>query len=403
MMLSERRLRGMIWGRLVGLLREGAPDVRSDKFAAQIVTTGVMEAFYLFLTEGEFAKFRLGIWKRVKVIELAVTIIEKGLVAQNESELIGAAKALAEMMIAAVPENEESLMLLECDVFKRLLMVSDVVVQGFKKDLPDIIKKGAYLKSGECAILVNHLKETQYSGWDTMGVSVNTYSNSMKGVKKKMLEILRTYCQGVVPEVSNGEVIIKNIKKLLPVISGETLILPDTVKFNVKKQDKKEKLKDKQSDLTVSDATEKEEKDEETSGAVKKISSVSQSAAAKSQVSSSARRGVSQSSLNDNEVEEEGSLFKIPKLPRGYYDLYRILVKDQEMAAEGRLENVQSLRKFYQDKFMIVGDKIDLSDLTDDSVKIPKLLTWKNGKEDVFQKRPTVDVAMKKIKAQKKV
>ena len=96
---------------------------------------------------------------------------------------------------------------------------------------------------------------------------------------------------------------------------------------------------------------------------------------------------------------EEGRLFKIPKLPRGYYDLYRLLLQEEGMSATGHLSSVNSLRKLYQDKFLFVGDQIDLDEVMSSTTEVPKIYSYKSQGKDVFEQRPTVEEAMRQIRS----
>jgi hypothetical protein len=89
------------------------------------------------------------------------------------------------------------------------------------------------------------------------------------------------------------------------------------------------------------------------------------------------------------------TLFKIPRLRGGYYTLYKLLKDSTDVNVTGvltdavkqnsKMSSVSAFRKFYKDKFLKIGDQINLKDLADDSVTQPVIINKK--KEDVFDER----------------
>ena len=100
------------------------------------------------------------------------------------------------------------------------------------------------------------------------------------------------------------------------------------------------------------------------------------------------------------------ALFTIPNLPNGYKDLAKVL--NQKFGDQfGKTLETQFLRKLYQDRFLIVGDRIDLRDIVQGlagqqpDMKIYSAKTSEDNQTNVFKKRPDVQTAMARIKAKK--
>ena len=104
------------------------------------------------------------------------------------------------------------------------------------------------------------------------------------------------------------------------------------------------------------------------------------------------------------DVDNNGAkIYEIPNLPNGYKDLAKIL--NQEFPAFNNKLTFAMLRQIYHDKFLRIGDRLDLTDIAtclQDKSKKPKIYTGKDKKNlvDVFDKRPTVAQALAKLKQQ---
>jgi hypothetical protein len=102
----------------------------------------------------------------------------------------------------------------------------------------------------------------------------------------------------------------------------------------------------------------------------------------------------------------EAALFTVPHLPNGYEDLAKVL--NQKFADKfGKPLDGKFLRKLYQDRFLIEGDRIDLRDIVQGlagqqpDMKIYSAKTPKDNQTNVFKKRPDVQTALARIKAKK--
>ena len=103
---------------------------------------------------------------------------------------------------------------------------------------------------------------------------------------------------------------------------------------------------------------------------------------------------------------EGAALFTIPELRGGYVDLAKLL--NQKFAAQlGSKVEASFLRKLYQNRFLIAGDRIDLRDVVQalagqrPDVKIYSAKKPHDNETNVFQKRPSVEEALAKIKDKK--
>jgi hypothetical protein len=367
MLIAENWLRRAIrQGLMRRVLKEGVGIGGAD-FQGQIITTGVVEAFYLFLTEAAFESVRTGIWAQAEFVKKVVDLINQVLESQTKSDLVTRVKSLLQLLITPVDHDKSKVVpILESAVFKRLLANAKRVKTSFDADMSKIIAKKAYFERGDdCIVIVNHLESKKYSGLDTLWQEIDLYTVPAMGIKASMQAVITQYLRGDVPELTKEDV-VKGLKTLLPIIDPTEMSVPEVVTNNEKKVEKsvssvKNEKETKVKEEGLDDVEEVEESEQET--------------------------GV------------EPRLFKIPKLPKGYYDLYQVLLQQTGVKKQGHMSSVQSLRKLYQDKFLFIGDEIDLNDVVAEGVVTPKIYSYKLGGQDVFEQRPTVEEALRKIRA----
>lgn len=368
MLIAENWLRWTIrQGLMRRVLKEGV-GIGGEDFQGQIITTGVVEAFYLFLTEGDFASVRTGIWAQAEFVKKVVDLINQVLESQTKFDLVTRVKSLLQLLITPVDQDKSKVIpILESDVFKRLLANAEQVKASFDTDMQKIIAKKAYFKRGDgCIVIVNHLQSKKYSGLETFGKDIDLYTVPVMGIKASMQAVIKQYLNGKVPKLTKEDV-VKGLKTLLPIIDPAEMSVPEVAADNEKKVEK---------GVSTSVKNEKNTKaNEEDSDDLEEVEESKQ------------------------ETGVEPRLFKIPKLPKGYYDLYQVLLQQSGVKKQGHMSSVQSLRKLYQDKFLFIGDEIDLNDVVAEGIVTPKIYSYKLGGQDVFEQRPTVEEALRKIRA----
>ncbi len=206
--ISEYTIKKLIQAKLLEnykkkLLTENL-DTNSPDFKNQIISTGLIEALWVFLNDNDYAD-NLGTIANYK--NTLNTSLEEILNSQNKTEFINKISKLPNTLFIFLKMSPN---LLEEDLFTKLIANSNLILDKFNNKIKEIREKKAYVQKDDLYVIANHTTEDiKYNGFLGLG-----------GIKNNIKEMISELLQKQPQNNITVNDVINNIKTLLPVLDA---------------------------------------------------------------------------------------------------------------------------------------------------------------------------------------
>jgi len=205
--ISEYTIKKLIQAKLLEnykkkLLTENV-DTNSSDFKNQIISTGLIEALYVFLNDSAYTS-DLGNIATFKT--LLNNKLEEILKSQNKADFINKVSQLPSDLSVVLTLNPD---LLRETLFTKLIANSDTILKEFESEIDTIKDLDAYnLVGGDLYVIENHLTD----GF--------TYKVPIKGIKAKIKNMISKLLANTSKDDITVNEVISKIKTLLPVLDA---------------------------------------------------------------------------------------------------------------------------------------------------------------------------------------
>jgi hypothetical protein len=232
--ISEYTIKKLIQAKLLEnykkkLLTEEDNSINETDFKNQIISTGIIEALYLFLTEPEFTNALQDISPLIKSnIPNQLNII---LQSNDKADFVQKTTGLLQTLSTFLNAQPS---ILNTTLFTHLIAYDNIILEKFNEKMEDIKSNKAFVTQGDLYVIENHLtKGTTYKGfWP------------FKGIKDTIKEMISELLTKPAQTLTAADVMNK-IANLLPVLNlpqnqqnntnGETPSTNSTTTSQVKK------------------------------------------------------------------------------------------------------------------------------------------------------------------------
>lgn len=213
------------------LLKEEDNSINKTDFQNQIISTGIIEALYLFLTEPDFNNALQGIGISTLIKNSIPAQLDNILKSKNKAEFVQKNNVLLQTLSAVLNTQPD---ILNTTLFTHLIAYDDIILEKFNEKMEDIKSNKAFVTQGDLNVIENHLtKGITYTGFGPFKGIKDTIREMISGLLAKPAKILTA------TEVMN------KIANLLPVLNlsqnqqnnanGETPSTNSTTTSQVKK------------------------------------------------------------------------------------------------------------------------------------------------------------------------